>query len=401
MGHHHEEYDIPEEILPKLKNYWKEPFKFNFNTSIKEVDSDWVQLNENYFYPESGGQLPDRGIITPLEDRKIKYNVLDVQKKENEVWILIPDNQLNQGDKIEARIDEERRISLSRNHSAQHLISAVFWEELDFDTTRAEIGQIESQIELNKPPTLDQIDKANKMVNKLILENLIIESRYYSDLNNLNHKYRGKMEDLEVYQLVAIGDYDLNPCGGTHVQSTREIDTIFINKIESKKIRFYSGPKAKSAYVDNAIGLIKLSRMTSVPFDKIPSSVDEIIRKKNYFEKKVLKLENEVLELKYSSTKFQKLNKFKLKSIQASKLNKSTILGLTDDLNKNEVVFAFDDNDLFILSSGNEELTKKIMKVLRESGVKGGGKGKSVMGKIISLDVEKLKSIISDRLKSM
>ncbi len=399
MGHNHEEYDIPEDIIPKLKNYWREPFKFNFTTSIKEVDSDWVRLKNNYFYPESGGQLSDQGTLIPIESKSKAYIVKDVQLRENEVWVLVPNNKLKDGDQIEAIIDKERRISLSRNHSAQHLISAVFWEELNFNTTRAEIGELESQVELNKPPTLEQIDDANNIINNLILDNLVIESRYYSDLNNIKQKIRGQTEDLDVYRLVAIGKYDLNPCGGTHVQSTNEIDTIFINKIEGKKIRFYSGPQAKNAYIRNAINLIKLSRLTSVPFDKIPNSVEELIKKKNYFEKKIQKLEIQVLELKFETTKFQVINDYKLKTIHVPSLNKSTLLKLTDGISQNEIVFASDDNDFFILSSGNVELTSDIMGVLSESGVKGGGKGKSIMGKTTSYRIDNLIEIISNKLR--
>lgn len=399
MDHFHEEYDIPEEIIPKLKNYWREPLKFNFSTSIKEVDSDWVRLKNNYFYPESGGQLSDQGRIIPIGSKGKYYDVRDVQLRENEVWVFVPNNQLKDGDEIDATIDKERRITLSRNHSAQHLISAVFWEELNFNTTRAEIGQIESQVELDKPPTLDEINNANNIINDLILEDLVIESRYYNDITDLNQKIRGKPEDLDVYRLVAIGNYDLNPCGGTHVQNTSEIDTIFINKIEGKKIRFYSGPKAKNAYNENAINLIKLSRLTSVPFNKIPESVEELIKKKNYFEKKTQKLENEVLELKFEITKFRKVNKYKLKTLLVPSLNKSTLLTLTDEIGQNEVVFASDDNGLFIISTGNTELTNQIREIIRETGVKGGGKGKSVMGKTSVNQIDKLIEIISNKLE--
>ncbi|MHA2274659.1 MAG: alanine--tRNA ligase-related protein [Candidatus Kariarchaeaceae archaeon] len=398
MDHHHEDYDIPDEILSKLKDYWKEPDIFRFNTIIKEVDKNWVALKTNYFYPEGGGQASDLGVLIPKSDQSVKYNIHEIQSKESETWIKINEHKFSEGDEVNAIIDKDRRISLSRNHSAQHLVSAVFWEELEFDTTRAEIRLEESQIEFNKTPTLDEIHLANSKINLLIKENLPIESKYYEEINSLDQKIRGSMVDLDVYRLVAIGQYDLNPCGGTHVSSTKEIDSIFINKIESKKIRFMTGNDAKELYSQNAINLIRLSRLTNVPFLKIPETVEEIIKKKNFYEKRVHKLESQIIEAQYDINKFHKVGRYYLKAFQIPSMNKGAIFKLIEGLNKNQVVFISDEMELFVLAAGDTEITSNVMKNLLKKGIKGGGKGYSVMGKLGKIKLEDIKNQISDIL---
>lgn len=400
MDHHHEEYDIPEELISKLKDYWKEPDTFSFNTKIKEIDEEWISLKKNYFYPEGGGQLPDLGVIISKSDQSKQHKIVDVQIRDQETWLKIPKHDLIEGGLISAVIDKERRFSLSRNHSAQHLVSAIFWEELGFDTTRAEIREYESQVEFDTSPTLDQIDEVNSKITNLIIDNLPIQSRYYQDLEEADLKYRGHLEDLDVYRLVSIGKYDLNPCGGTHVKNTKEIESIFINKIESKKVRFISGNDAQSLYSKNAVNLIKLSRLTSVPFDKIPDTVENLLNKKHLYEKRIHKLEAQIIEIQDQLHQFDDRGEHKLKIYEVPRINKAVTAQLNESLRNNEIVFILDEEKSFILSSGNEKLTMNLMSALRKSGVKGGGKGRSAMGKLNTNNINDIKIILSDFLEN-
>lgn len=398
MGDNHDEYDIPEEIIPKLKDYWREPNTLSFNSKIKEIDNEWISLKNNYFYPEGGGQLPDLGYLILKSEQSKKYKIVDVQTREEDTWLRIPKHDLIEGGAISAVVDKERRISLTRNHSAQHLVSAIFWEELGLDTTRAEIRVNESQVEFNLSPTLDQIDEVNKMITKLIDDRLSIESRYYQNLDQIDLKIRGNMEDLDIYRLVAIGQYDLNPCGGTHVNNTGEIGSIFINKIESKKVRFLSGNDARSLYSQNATNLIRLSRLTSVPFEKLPETVESILNKNHQYEKRILKLETQIIEIQNQLIKFESLGNYRYKTYRVPVIAKGVATTINDKLKINEIVIIVDEQGLFILSTGKDELTAKLMLKLRNLGIKGGGKGKSIMGKLGSIDIKEIKKMLNELL---
>ncbi|MFV2013985.1 MAG: alanine--tRNA ligase-related protein [Candidatus Heimdallarchaeota archaeon] len=398
MNHSHEEYDVPEELIPKLKEYWKEPCTFSFNSKIKEINDEWVSLKTNYFYPEGGGQQPDLGYLILKSEQSKKCKIIDVQTRDNETWLKIPKHDLIEGWEVSAIIDKKRRISLSRNHSAQHLVSAIFWEELGFDTTRAEIREFESQVELDRSPTLDQISEVNKMITQLIDDKLTIESRYYQNLDQINLKIRGEMAGMDIYRLVTIGKYDLNPCGGTHVKNTSEIDSIFINKIESKKVRFLSGNNAKTMYSENSVNLIKLSRLTSVPFEKIPETVEDILNKKNQYEKRIHKLETQIIEIQNQLIHFEDIGNYRIKTYQVPTITKNAATHVNDGLQMNEVVLIVDEQGLFVLSTGSEKLTMKLIHSLRKLGVKSGGKGKFIMGKLGNLKIKEIKKYMSDLL---
>ena len=153
-SHHHEGPESEDEALRSIRHYWKEPSKYEFQAEIIETKHDWIRLNKSYFYPEGGGQQSDRGI---LKSGNQEYPVNDVQEKDKEIWINVPSHNYEVGIAVEGLIDGKRRELLSRNHSTQHIISAVFWDNLECDTTREEITIKESQVEIDTSLELKKI----------------------------------------------------------------------------------------------------------------------------------------------------------------------------------------------------------------------------------------------------
>ena len=71
---------------------------------------------------------------------------------------------------------------------------------------------------------------------------------------------------------------------------------------------------------------------------------------------------------------------------------------IADTLKTNEIVLIIDEGGLFILSTSKEELTAKLMEKMRDLGIKGGGKGKSIMGKLGNVTTLEVKNFLKGLL---
>ncbi|HTO92424.1 MAG TPA: alanyl-tRNA editing protein, partial [Candidatus Sulfotelmatobacter sp.] len=123
-----------------------------------------LELAASYFYPESGGQLADRGVIGAAR-------VLDVQAEDDgRVWHLIEGEP--GGEECEAELDWARRFDHMQQHTGQHLLSAVFDELFGAATVSVHFGPATSTIDLDTESlTRDRAREAVRRANEVVLEN--------------------------------------------------------------------------------------------------------------------------------------------------------------------------------------------------------------------------------------
>src|ERR1700760_3610789 len=99
-------------------------------------------LDRSSFFPTSGGQPHDTGtlIATAPSGARLEAPVVDVEEDEQgEVWHLTP-KPLLAGTQVEGRIDLDRRLDHMQQHSGQHLLSALFYQELRALTVSFHLG---------------------------------------------------------------------------------------------------------------------------------------------------------------------------------------------------------------------------------------------------------------------
>ena len=78
-----------------------------------------IVLDKTPFYAESGGQVGDNGI---LDYNGNKIEIIDVKKENNLIYHITENLPKDLNESCEAKINIERRQSISRNHSATHLL---------------------------------------------------------------------------------------------------------------------------------------------------------------------------------------------------------------------------------------------------------------------------------------
>ena len=205
---------------------------FSAETKVIKVFDNGIVLAETPFYATMGGQVADLGTINGVE-------VKDVMKLPNGQYLHVLDTtNFKEGDKVEAKIDEENRYSIMRNHSSAHLTqralkdvlgehvhqqgSLVSSEIMRFDfnnyanLTDEEILEVEKIVK----------EKINKGLNVNTLELPIAEAKKLGAEALFGEKYGDVVRVVDM-------DYSKEFCGGTHVKNTLDIIDYAITSVES------------------------------------------------------------------------------------------------------------------------------------------------------------------------
>ena len=199
-------------------------------------------LPSTYFYPTSGGQDHDTGMIGDAK-------VLDVYKGLDNKIIHVLDRMILPGD-YPASIDEERRKQNMQSHTAQHILSRAFELVLNLDTLSANIN-------FENPSTIDldtdiihesDFDQVENIANSLLFENRKIKSYYIEDKDIQVIPFRRPPKVTGKIRVVEVDGFDYSACGGTHCPQTGMVGLIKILKFETQnrkiRVHFVAGTQA-------------------------------------------------------------------------------------------------------------------------------------------------------------
>ena len=222
-------------------NYLKDTFLFESTSVIKEVIEDdkglAVVLSETIFYPQGGGQPFDTGFIKTSNG---EFKVQDVRLTPiGEVFHygLFLNGNFHQGDNADLSIDKERRILHAKLHSAGHLLDCAV-DQLGLDQLVPTKGfhfaegpyvEYEGIVENGA----DLIPELEKKINELVDLDLLIEEKL---LNSEEAEKQGiRAPEGKSARVVSFKGFPYCGCGGTHVRSAKEIGSVVVRKIKSKK----------------------------------------------------------------------------------------------------------------------------------------------------------------------
>lgn len=226
---------MPTELLFREDAYLREAEA----TVLAVNERGGIELDRTVFYATGGGQPGDAGSLRRADGSTIAIGtaVYDPQDKSRVLHVPLEGQPVPQpGETVTVVLDWERRFKRMRIHTALHLLSVV----LPFPVTGGSIGEGDGRLDFDIPEGgLDKAEVAEKL-NALIARHADISDRWISD-EELDAN-PGLVKTMSVkpprgsgrVRLVAIGDIDLQPCGGTHVRNTAEIGLVAVTDIEKK-----------------------------------------------------------------------------------------------------------------------------------------------------------------------
>lgn len=189
----------------------------------------WAALDCSAFYPTSGGQPNDTGVLLSGD---IEARVTDVEAEDGLVWHRL-DRPLALGSPVHGRIDWERRLDHMQQHAADHMLAGAAWQTLGGVTLGLHTGQEESSIDMRLPDgrtrlTEAEIQMLEDMVNRRVQRDDPIRCWFPTDEELSRLPLRKQPTVQEHVRVVAMGDYEMVPCGGTHPSSTGRIGPVKI-----------------------------------------------------------------------------------------------------------------------------------------------------------------------------
>ena len=262
----------------------------NTNT-ISEVT---LVLNENGtttifteatpFYYEAGGQISDQGSII-FEDKE--YTVADVVQSSSGATGLVinEDIEIQSGEKIESKVNESFRRSVSKSHTSAHIVHSSLRKILGDHVAQAGSyvapGRFRFDFSHSEKVTQEELNEIFTLSNKNVFSDLKVDTK----IMNIDEAKKegalaffGDKYDDDV-RVVNIGNFSKELCGGTHVSNSNEIGLIVLLNESSigsnlRRVEMLSGFEAYD-FMTNAYNSYKsVSNLLNTNIENVPTKLE-------------------------------------------------------------------------------------------------------------------------------
>jgi alanyl-tRNA synthetase len=270
--------------------YYHDSFLYDFDAEVREVADGprpALILDRTAFYPTSGGQVFDTGLIAFDADTRLRVTeVADADDGKVVHYLEAPVKDVKPGTRVRGKVDVSRRRDHMQQHSGQHVLSAAFIRIYDIPTVSFHMADDYCSIDLDTPTlTKEQIESAEQLANEIILENRVVDIRFVSrdEAAQLGLRKLPPAERDEL-RLIDIRDFDLTACGGTHVRQTGQIGCVLLRKMEKVRqgwrVEFVAGQRAVSTARRDFAALTETAALFSAHIYDVPQqagkSLEEI-----------------------------------------------------------------------------------------------------------------------------
>jgi alanyl-tRNA synthetase len=259
-----------------------------------------ITLNQTPFYAEGGGQLSDGGFI-----KLSNGAVIEVEDVQTPVPGLIVhrgnliSGSIKLGDEVLAEIDLERRMAISRAHTATHMVHKAFREALGETATQAGSENSPGRFRFDFPATsavpTSVMNEVENRVNELLIADLEVQAEVMSQAQA---KAMGAMALFgEKYgdevRVVSVGDWAKELCGGTHVTRSGQLGVVKLLSESSigAGVRRVEALVGHDAYKYLAKEHLLLNSLTEIikgaRTEELPERISELIEKMKGMEKEL------------------------------------------------------------------------------------------------------------------
>ena len=357
-----------------IKLYYEEPYLKETEATITAIEGNRVFFDKSIFYPEGGGQPGDIGTFGI-------YRIIDTQKSGEESAHIFNDTKgLKVGQKGVLKLDWEHRYAFMKRHSAQHLLSSVFFKTLGAGTLAVHLGDEYVTIELDRKDIEEkELLRVEEIANFLVRQSLKIEQKdlLRSEAEALHMRRSIKVGDPDV-KVVFIEGQDAVACGGVHVSSTAEIGEI--SYYDSEVIRGHLrtiwkiDDEAVRSRRENLEIVKEASRALSAPHSEISASLSARLS-----EIEDLKREIRSLHSTLASMEAEKIESSSVHMTEFGLDEMRSILTRKDGIFDVLIIRSGEKREFLFL--GSEEHFKELKNVLS---LKGGGRGGVYQGSYTS-----------------
>ncbi len=262
------------------KLYYETPYATEFDAIVlccEETTFDNhkaydVVLNKTLFFPEEGGQSPDKGTINDIR-------VLDVQIHKDVITHTLS-QPIEEGSEVHGEIDWQHRFSNMQQHSGEHIFSGTVHREYGFNNVGFHLSDTGVTMDFDGVLTAEQIADIEWKVNEAIAKNIEIDVRFPSKEELASMEYRSKIEIEGDVRIVTIPGYDVCACCAPHVKRTGEIGMLKVMGVQNYKggvrINMLCGFRALQAFRERLDVVSQLTNLLSTNQENIVERVAQM-----------------------------------------------------------------------------------------------------------------------------
>lgn len=201
--------------------------------SAKLGDEVEIVVDRTAFYAESGGQLADHGLIKLASGALIEIN--DVQTPVPGLFVhrgRVTAGEVSVGESGLTAVDIQRRMAISRAHTATHMVHKAFREALGETATQMGSENSPGRFRFDFPsagavPT-SVLNDVEARVNDILIQDLLVSAEFMSQeearktgaMALFGEKYGDQV------RVISIGNWAKELCGGTHTDTTGQLGVV-------------------------------------------------------------------------------------------------------------------------------------------------------------------------------
>ena len=369
--------------------YYDNAYLMEFDAQVlacvpKENHFD-VLLDRSAFYPTSGGQPFDTGMLGAA-------SVVDVNVADGEVWHTVT-KPLNVGETVHGKIDWARRFDHMQQHAGDHMIAGALHRRMGGVTIGLHISSDVSTIDVAMPEgamriSEDEIRQIEMDVNERIQRDVAIRCWFPPEEELETLPLRKKPTVSEHVRVVAIGEDEMVACGGTHPSSAGQIGLVKIVAVTpargKMRVAFLAGQRALKDYFNCHQAVHAAAGLLSSSVDHLSESIAAMQEKLRTAEFILTKLRKEQLfsqaerlmaeaETLADGTRlaagFVDADAMLLKELVSKMIEQPGVIALVGARNGEQAIYVFGRS-----ADGNANMGTLLRESTRAFGGKGGGR---------------------------
>ena len=280
--------------------YYQDSYLKEFKAKVlkkKKIDNrPAVVLDETAFYPTSGGQTYDIGIIQDVP-------VVEVVEDNDEIIHILkeePKEEINS--EVVGKVDWERRFDHMQQHLGQHILSGALMEIYDAETVSFHLGEKVCTLDISKEKlTEEEVKKAEECANKIIFNNRPVKCYFVEGEEELKKLNLRKMPDKKgKIRIIEVENFDLSACGGTHCRVTGEVGLIKITKWEKRgekiRLEFICGRRAWKNYFWKNELIKNISNKLTIKDSELGEAIDRMLQEQKEIRKELKEFKEKLQE---------------------------------------------------------------------------------------------------------